>query len=82
MLCYVMLWICCRYSICSGLVADLWRICCGFVVQRTDSTTMVVDKVKYTTNLQQDKFTRINVYESTTLSPQQIEVMEFGPYCT
>ena len=43
---------------------------------------MVVDKVKYTTNLQQDKFTRINVYESTTLSPQQIEVMEFGPYCT
>ena len=48
-----------RYSVTSAHRCEMGpnsisSICCGFAVRRTDATTMVVDTVKYTTNVQQD----------------------------
>jgi len=57
---------------------SITAICRGSVVQRTDATTAIVDKVEYTTNVQQGKFTTLNVCTKPATNPQQVEVMESG----
>jgi len=57
---------------------SITAICRGSVVQRTDATTAIVDKVEYTTNVQQGKFTTLNVCTKPATNTQQVEVMESG----
>jgi len=52
---------------CSNSISS---ICCGgFVGQLADATTVVVDKVKYTANVQQDN---CNVYNKSTTSCAEV----------
>ena len=64
-----------RIQQCSNSVSSN---CGGFVAQRTDVATTAADKVKYTTNVQRDKFTT-TVYHKSATNPRQIEVLELGP---